>query len=505
MKDKDRITCMVCTSSHGKKCPLAHVGKSKKPRCFDDHGVPDHYTSNKTAWFNKHVMRWWFCTVFDPFFRREFRHGQNSEAHCIVILDGCSAHEGIQEWLDTNGLAYIHVIKLPPNVTSRLQPMDQGVISWSKKKYKYGLVTDLVTILTNEEMFSDAVESRRGGGRDGVDQACRPHVHDAITRINKIWDDTIEASIMKCWTVADCMPREDEVAGDVNDDGSNAVDGSDGVDDHTGSNDGSDGVDDHTGSNSNDSSVESIDRNHENQSITNDAMDEEFDTDLEMQLEELHLFLKNTDDVLLQQEFAEFVIGSNTVNISMQDVVEAWNKSEHNEMRVSVDGAMDECYNDAAEQTYIEAEIEYAEAEVLLEQQQLEQEEDDDECKDSDSSDGNSVHSNDENTENHNSDDDDMISVASVETVYKNATQTEAIELLQDKAAEFDELLQYFCMTEKFSGLPSKVSNKIDRMRHLSIASRETLDAAELEIKHALARGGRQHKMNEFFTPKKKK
>ena len=34
MKDKDRITSMVCTSVKGMKCPIAYVGRAKRPRCF---------------------------------------------------------------------------------------------------------------------------------------------------------------------------------------------------------------------------------------------------------------------------------------------------------------------------------------------------------------------------------------------------------------------------------------------------------------------------------------
>lgn len=50
-KDKDRLTSMVCTSSEGKKCPLAYVGKAARPHCFADisEDLKKHYTSNKTA------------------------------------------------------------------------------------------------------------------------------------------------------------------------------------------------------------------------------------------------------------------------------------------------------------------------------------------------------------------------------------------------------------------------------------------------------------------------
>ena len=63
--------------------------------------------SNKTVWFNKGVTRWWFHDVFVPWFRREFRRDDNADSNCVVILDGCSAHKDIQEWLDTNGYSFV--------------------------------------------------------------------------------------------------------------------------------------------------------------------------------------------------------------------------------------------------------------------------------------------------------------------------------------------------------------------------------------------------------------
>jgi len=51
MKSKNRITQMVCTSSVGKKCPVAYVGTSKKPRYFVEanRDTMERYTSNKCA------------------------------------------------------------------------------------------------------------------------------------------------------------------------------------------------------------------------------------------------------------------------------------------------------------------------------------------------------------------------------------------------------------------------------------------------------------------------
>ena len=84
-------------------------------------------------------------------------------ANCVIILDGCSAHNGTQEFIDAKGYSFVHVIILPPNVTSRHQPMDQGVIAWTKKKYKYQIISELLEIYSDQEKLQNAVASRRGG------------------------------------------------------------------------------------------------------------------------------------------------------------------------------------------------------------------------------------------------------------------------------------------------------------------------------------------------------
>ena len=133
---------------------MACIGKSKQQKCFrnaDDDEFNQRYTSNKTAWFNRGVTQYWFQDVFVPWFNESFRVDADEESYCIMIMNGCSDHNVIQEWLDGNGLYHIRVITLPPNVTSRNQPMDQGIIAWTKNKYKYDLIRDLLEIYCDEK------------------------------------------------------------------------------------------------------------------------------------------------------------------------------------------------------------------------------------------------------------------------------------------------------------------------------------------------------------------
>ena len=145
------------------KCPLEYVGRVTNPEFFRYKESVQHYTHNKKTWFDKGVTHCWFRDVFAPFFEEKFSIGDAIEAHCIVIIDVCSAHVGIQDWLDENGIGQIHIITLPPNVTYIFQPMDQGIITCLKRLYSYELVVDIIEIYTDPDIMDAEVSSIKPG------------------------------------------------------------------------------------------------------------------------------------------------------------------------------------------------------------------------------------------------------------------------------------------------------------------------------------------------------
>jgi len=84
--------------------------------------------------------------------------------------------------------------------------MDQGIISWLKTKYRYSLVHDLLEIYFDEGKRTNAVQSRKGGGYDGIRQGLRPNLYDAIIKVDKFWEKVSEEIIIKCWKRAKCLP-----------------------------------------------------------------------------------------------------------------------------------------------------------------------------------------------------------------------------------------------------------------------------------------------------------
>ena len=122
---KDRITLLFCTNMDGSdKYPLLAIGKSQKPRSFKNQvTLPTDYTANSKAWMTAEIFRDWLKK-----FDRKMTIQQRKVA---LVLDNCAAHPK-----NVVGLKSTELFFLPPNTTSVLQPLDQGIIR-NFKYFKY--------------------------------------------------------------------------------------------------------------------------------------------------------------------------------------------------------------------------------------------------------------------------------------------------------------------------------------------------------------------------------
>lgn len=97
------------------------IGRYDKPRCFKNvKQLPIHmYRSNKKAWMTSTLFEEWISN-WDKKLNRKV----------ALILDNCAAHPKL------TSLKNIELFFLPPNTTSKTQPMDQGVIQNLKLFYR---------------------------------------------------------------------------------------------------------------------------------------------------------------------------------------------------------------------------------------------------------------------------------------------------------------------------------------------------------------------------------
>ena len=132
-KSKDRLTFLFCASAVGEKLKPLVIGKSLNPRCFkgihkDMLGV--HYEANKKAWMTSKIFVDWVKRTNQKF-RFENRN-------VLMFVDNCSSHHDVEA-------SNLRLVFLPPNTTSKLQPMDAGIIQSVKINYRKRLLRHLIS------------------------------------------------------------------------------------------------------------------------------------------------------------------------------------------------------------------------------------------------------------------------------------------------------------------------------------------------------------------------
>ena len=144
-KSKERVTVNACANASGTiKLPLQLIGKAKRPRCFQRVNMdllPVQYFAQKNAWMNTDIFLEWFQDSFVPYVRKELT-SLGLENKAVLVLDNCPAHPDAEYLVSDDGK--IIALYLPPNVTSLIQPMDQGVLVALKRHYKRKLLRRLV-------------------------------------------------------------------------------------------------------------------------------------------------------------------------------------------------------------------------------------------------------------------------------------------------------------------------------------------------------------------------
>lgn len=133
---KERLTLLLGGNAKGdiKLKPLL-VYHSETPRAmrgFSKTDLPVIWTSNKKAWVTIEVFKNWFVNNFSPYVKRYCEH-HKLEPKALLLLDNAPGHPDQLETLET--CIPVKVVFLPPNTTSVIQPMDQGVIANFKANY----------------------------------------------------------------------------------------------------------------------------------------------------------------------------------------------------------------------------------------------------------------------------------------------------------------------------------------------------------------------------------
>ncbi|GBL73539.1 Tigger transposable element-derived protein 4 [Araneus ventricosus] len=115
-------------TGHQKLKPLV-IGRSKNPRCFKgSKSLEVDYDFNKKSWITSEICEKWVQKLDKVDMIAEHRK-------IALVFDNCPAHP---KEINQN-LKNVTGFYLPPNTTSKLQTMDQGVI---KKSSKYTIARE---------------------------------------------------------------------------------------------------------------------------------------------------------------------------------------------------------------------------------------------------------------------------------------------------------------------------------------------------------------------------
>ena len=136
------------------------------------------------------------------------------DVNAILILDNCSAHN-----IDMSNIPPRLTIKfLPPDVTSRHQPADMGMIAAALKVgYKAMFLRYLLDIVFDKEGGYEAAaasRARQRRGCRGLQHGGKPHLLDCMTMLKDIfiWGGrsgryVSTESIKCCWRKVDILPE----------------------------------------------------------------------------------------------------------------------------------------------------------------------------------------------------------------------------------------------------------------------------------------------------------
>ncbi|MEW8544978.1 MAG: transposase, partial [Candidatus Thiodiazotropha sp.] len=182
-KLKDRATILFCANKTGghKIKPLC-IGKSQNPRCFNHVNrttLPLSYDFSNKAWMTSTIFEKWFHKEFVLAVRKHLRQ-QRLEPKALLLLDNCPAHPPASNLVSRDGK--IRVSYLPKNTTSKIQLMDQGVISTFKTIYRRELVRKIVDDERPVQEFLKSV-----------------NIKEMIHLAGQSWNAVSAISIEKCW------------------------------------------------------------------------------------------------------------------------------------------------------------------------------------------------------------------------------------------------------------------------------------------------------------------
>ncbi|CAM4833278.1 unnamed protein product [Rotaria magnacalcarata] len=191
-RSKERYTVLLCSNWSGsdklkplvigkssfmtfRKINVSILGKSRQPRCFKHLNIaklPVTWKANRTAWMNAKLFSDWLADINTKM--------KISSRQILLFLDNAPCHP-----VDVQ-LSNIELVFFPPNTTSTVQPLDQGVIHSFKCHYRRMFVKHIIAQCTMAHSIDHITVTAL----------------DAIRWIHEAWNTVTNITIRNCFRTA---------------------------------------------------------------------------------------------------------------------------------------------------------------------------------------------------------------------------------------------------------------------------------------------------------------
>uniref|UniRef100_A0A8C7Y7A3 HTH psq-type domain-containing protein n=1 Tax=Oryzias sinensis TaxID=183150 RepID=A0A8C7Y7A3_9TELE len=182
---KGQITLIMCGNAAGWMMKPGLIYKSANPRALKNKNALHVFlVHNSKAWITKVLLSNWFYQSFIPQ-AREYLREKGMPFQVLLLMDNAGGH-AVDLRHEGGRIEF-----LPPNTTSLLQPMDQGVIRAFKALYTGNCLQQLVDAIDGDENFQLKVY-----WRNFTISSCLTVIHTALQDMK---EETLNACWKKLW------------------------------------------------------------------------------------------------------------------------------------------------------------------------------------------------------------------------------------------------------------------------------------------------------------------
>nr|XP_033340639.1 jerky protein homolog-like [Megalopta genalis]XP_033340640.1 jerky protein homolog-like [Megalopta genalis] len=179
---KDRVIVCLCTNATGThKLKPVIINKFRNPRAlkYYRHQMPVVYKSQQFGSSMDHrTFIDWYVNDFKPAVQRyQLEHGIHERV--VLILDDCWRNKLVSTERRVDD--QFQIVFLPPQTTTLLQPMNQGLITKVKKTFRHKMLCRLIASSGLKEFYSKYT------------------LRDCIQLLHETWTELNPKIIRNCW------------------------------------------------------------------------------------------------------------------------------------------------------------------------------------------------------------------------------------------------------------------------------------------------------------------